>query len=732
MALFSFALRWHKASHGTAALVTPQTTTARMSREALDAWRDEHRRTVLNARTCVYFTREPPRAALFENFASLAALVDALRAMTDHSAALFVIGQLCDAMRFIVRTEVLVRGELAIARFLDEFAKRLVEHIEAAEQRLLTRALETVDADTKGMNAVLAAQYRTTLRDDLDAARAEPARFQVRCAASIDASELSLEDRLLLTSGNVADDSEQGDTSSSSSLAASAAISLVDSSGGGGSSMSDLRRSMVMSATSNEAVLANSLIVSYNFFVGTRALESVLVDAIRSTRHTVMRNGTAYVRVGAALEASVALLRAYLSGHATAKRVAAAAGDAAVNEAETALVDSMPVSLNYYAEADERNHELDDVALEGAILAHMHTLAAVRQSGFLDAVARSGGGGGGVADTFAGLRIPPFNMFDEARYYSLQRDRASLHRLTRLPYTLYSPRNGSIRVRAEALERALHATPALADAGIAALGDGSVAVARERAAAAQRRLSRAIMRTETSESGGAALVDIEDLVEGARANRALPLCMLNVLERDEYPKHSDRLWLAQTLHSFDTPALNTATIARSLMRLSTPQKIGDHFKELSNYTRAQAALDHDRNATFVATRNGNTNVSDQQMKEALAKTTCTKACSTHYEFGDMTGLKRCPFSWEDKSRLDALLARSGVASADARAEIIALVGAPRQCALQLAHSRPAATRHVDVLRAETRDVVIAHPYHYFHLAADHLQRAHETPPAQIT
>ena len=85
--------------------------------------------------------------------------------------------------------------------------------------------------------------------------------------------------------------------------------------------------------------------------------------------------------------------------------------------------------------------------------------------------------------------------------------------------------------------------------------------------------------------------------------------------------------------------------------------------------------------------------------------------------------KYCPFSWEDTARLDALLARSGVESTEKRAEITALGGGPRQCMEQLKASRRPATRGTPVLRPETEDVVIQHPFHYFHLAASHLQRA---------
>jgi hypothetical protein len=700
-ALFSFALRWHKASHGMPRV---------RSREALDAWRDEHRRDVLYTRSLVYFKRETPRVALFENMAAVGEIVEALRAMSSHSAALFVVAQLVDTMRYIIRTELVVRGELAIVRFLEEFPKRLVENIEAAEKRLLRASIESAPADTKAMHAMIADQYVASLRADLSAALEEPVRFQVRCAAAIDDAELPVEDRLYLTT---VDDDDGVGVEEAEAATATATTSSLES--------SELRRSMLLSATSKEAVLANSVIVSFNFRAGVRSLESVLVDGIRP-RQTVLRNGVVYTRVGAALDISVALLRAYLSGHATTgEHVAAAAAAAAAASAEQILVESMPLLQNYYAEEDTRRHELDDLAVGGRIMELVRSLAIVKQARELF----DSDGDGDV------LRcVPPAHMFDEASYYSLQQSKEALHRQTRAPYTLYSAKHGSIRVRAEALERALHATPAAAAAaGIAALkSNGGSTRARENAAS--ERLNRALLN-ERGGGGGAALVDIEDLVEGARANRALPLCMLNVLESPTYHKHPERLWLSQTLHSFDTPALNTPAIARSLMRLSTPQMIAVHYKELAAYTKTRANLDHERNAAYVATHNTTplADVSEQQMKEALAKTTCAAGCATHYQYGTLSGVKRCPFAWEDTARLDALLARSGVTSAERRAEIIALPGAPRQCALQLQHSRAPTTRHVPVLRTETADVVIAHPYHYFHLAADHLQRAHETLPA---
>jgi hypothetical protein len=242
------------------------------------------------------------------------------------------------------------------------------------------------------------------------------------------------------------------------------------------------------------------------------------------------------------------------------------------------------------------------------------------------------------------------------------------------------------------------------------------------------RLLEAVNAARANGQGGASLVDIEDLVGNATANRALPLCVLNLIERPTYPNHFERLWLSQTLASFKAPALHTTAIARSLMRRSTPTMIQEHFKELCGFSESTLEKGHQNAAMFVARKKNSVGeLTPEEASEALAKTTCAKSCSTNYQFGDMTGLRRCPFSWSgDPQRLDALLLRSGVADAEERTRIIEMGGGKPQCMAQLKASRlppPNGMEAVPVLRTETEDIVIDHPFHYFHLAADHLQRS---------
>jgi len=696
VALMSFLLRWHKASNGLA----PDMWHAyhqKLPQMVIEASRDEERALMLYTRSCVHFQRAAPRNELFAREDSLPLLIAVLRSLRQDGVAQFVVAQTCSILQFVLRTEIVRRGQMAIISFSHQFLLPLAAMVERSHFAAQNRIAGNINSELAAANAPESTvAYQTGLMQDDTEART-PFNLRVRCGAEIDDAELPRDDLLFLT----ARDSHRSLASVLSSCSAGDPGTPNDGENPRDDNPEAAQRVLVEVQESCEAKLSNSVVASFTLDSDVAPLTEAFLRP-GMMRDSALCRGTVYVRFDSIVEGITAMFRAFLVRYVNTSSTGAATAPAMVGgqsreSLESRFARSMPVCENLYR-TDDRDSAFNDVALKGYVFEKfvINTAGEATVTDFINE--RNG---------VARLPIPSPEMFDEARYYNLARTDVQLAAKRRLPYTLYSFRHGAIPIPPETLNGALHLDtcthgPLNRD---------------ER----EKKLSRAV-----SNSSRSTLADIEDLVNNAHVNRAMPLCMSSLMAgygrtANAYPKNDDRFWLAATLNSFKAPDLDTTATTRYLLRHSPTSKYANQYSDVSKWDDEKFAESHAKNAKLR-----NKLMLDKQTPESEERskiaTTCSSSCSTMAYYGSHD-VFRCPFRVGfDRGRLDAQLHESGVESAEVRRAILDTKEVRQQCKMQLEHSRPLATRYEPVFTALTADVEISHPLHYFHLASDHLAR----------
>lgn len=675
-ALLSFCLRWHKV------------TRARGNYEDIEEYRDKLRKETLELRSCVFFADAPPRRVLFGGADAWPTIVGTIRRLGSSIAAEFVRNQICDVAAYVTRCEIASAGDYAVLSHLEQLLIPLAAQIESADASpppdlsTLPPALQEAQA-APFRNCVLTRQLRRSRSIWL-----RPLELRARSLAMIGIDELNADQRCQLS--EAFDVAPAPVFNGSSSASASGGVAKM------------LRRSQIVleestgaTATSRDSLSKNAIVLSFALGVGCKfVLSALLADG--NGRRCVVSRGRVYLRAAQALEASQQLFKALLSGHIGATETATAAEP---DYLERQLLESMPAVGDYYHDCERRLHTLDDMAFDTDVYREM--LKIMIHSGLHrdDASGRH--------------QLPPPTIYDDAVHYRLAQSDDFLRRHHRVPYTLFSPRHGTVAVPPADLDAVLHTARC-----------GHARGYRMTESDAGERLQQTI--SHCTDAGGTPVADMEDLVGNAIENRAVPPCVVAHLRRPisggsgfDYPRYEERYWLARTLHSFQAPSLTTPQIIRSMMRYSTEEKTRVHYKELSRFTVEDMA--QTREETIARKRLWQRD----SAASVESTTTCALACASLDGVRDTEKNVFCIFAPQNAPDLDRILRQTGVEDAADRARIrdSTSLYATERCMLHLESSRPANTRHVPVLDAGVHGVKIHQPYEYFHLAARHAARA---------
>lgn len=727
--MLAFLLRWHQtrtALHPSlvkSGLRACDTAKVRRDNESLGAdtlesWREAQLEAVLNNRSFVFFGRAAPRRALFESTRCWAALTHVVNTFLSPVLVTFVINELLDVMRFVVRTEVLAHGELAVYNFALDYLKRMCDGLAEAERehKRVCAELAASQPVTSTAEARIAASLADLYRSHLERSLHEPLEMRVETIGELRARRDGA-----LTSAEI------------DFLAASDELELDN-----------------VAPAERERFRANMesnvMCVSHNFFCGSELLSAALYAGERkencaTSDSMLMKRGRRYIMSRRALDLAVELTRAFLQLQSSAD-----ANGAAISPLESEFSLAAPRAAGLYSAAD-RSTAFDDVALGS--------------DDFRDLRASLGADALRWFQSGAVHTLPLPAGFDMARRRGLSVPPEYLERALPRAGTLGSLRNGNVEVHRLALYGVTHVErclkrrrePGTADTATSAtttpqLGRAHIEIdfdtngdsgrRTERAAALERQLrpieTRAFADAEREAMQGRCqqLGDIEDIVGNMYANRALPLCARSLARKAVerrgvgYLQSEDRLLFYRLMRSFDAPEMTHEAVLRFLLPSMPANKIAELHKEHTAGWAKMLTKEHAKAADGYQ-RAMTANMRAVSLDEASAATTCAPSCSSMIDANNNRrgAAPRCPFRRLNDPELYDLLVEAGTDD-DGIAEILENRNkAGLQCRLQFIHSRPVETRETPAFSPFTADTYFKHPHQYMLAAADHLLRHRE-------
>jgi hypothetical protein len=677
----------------------------------IELWRLSQQKAALDSRSLRFFGDEPPRRALFASPLCWTVLLHVVSTFSSPTLANFVISEMLDVLRFIIREEVMRHGELAVHDFLIGYLKEMCEGIAAAEiahlqQRLVE--IPTIVDEEHAPNLKNAINIFTRLNASrLAIAKGETLDMRVE---TIEELQESFKKR---QSANNNDDDDDNGVNDPTAL-----------------SMSDIEYLAAVNIDEilidpNEFVpdnlVRNLVVVSHNFFCGipqvTEVLYSREFNSGRALDNTVMKGGRRYMSSGTALETAVLLTRAFLCWHSNID-----ANETAMTDLEKSFKEAAPKGRGLYP-VESHSKEFDDIAIGTDDFRRYRTqYTADDLRAFLSGRRKS-------------LDLPKdFNM---AENRGLIVPTSLIIRSLPRTGTLHSTTSGPVEIHRLALHTICHrercyksrAQPgAHLDIEYDTGGEKDARFAKLNALQASHvplnyeRLAEAV-RSATS-GNRAKLDDIEDVVGNMYENKALPLCvrkMARVVQQnvgDGYFKNNDRLTFYRMMRSFEAPEVTQETILRFMLKNAPAGKIGDQFSDAVSGWEKHAEKSH------VKAAEGYRKAIQADMRvateaEAMTATTCAPSCSS------MINHKyTCPYLGKD-AEIYEMLIESGVSDDNAYKILARRGNAGLQCKMQFQMSRPGATSVTRAFSQLTDDVFFKHPHQYMLAAADYLLRHKE-------
>jgi len=669
----------------------------------VELWRNAQQTSALNSRSFRFFGEASPRLELFASPFCWETLLHIVSVFAAQTLANFVISEVLDVLRFIVREEVLVHGELAVHQFIVGYLKEMCEGISEAEIASLKRQRVDVPASITSTtdNVLIFVSYFTELNAErLRRAETEPLDMRVETIGELRAQLAKRDDDATLL------DEEQ--------IKYLASINPADD-----------KFDVNVERAMPENMIRNIVVVSHNFFCGIPQLTDVLYPPEFNTVHkTIVKGGRRYIAAGTAIETAILLTRAFLQWHTNID-----ANGSTITPLEQEFAKATPKGHNLYP-SETHSTYFDDIALG------TDDFRATRLSFNSNQLREFLSGRAGSLDLPA-----DFNM---ARSRGLLVPTEYIIRGVPRTGTLHSARSGPIEVHQLALHTICHREHcyrkrARSDAPADPRAHIDIEYDTNSDSAARfERLTRleASMKPFQIETLAAAvraaaggnrekLDDIEDVVGNMYENNALPLCVRKLAQPIQhkigigYHMNTERKILYRLLRSFDAPELTPAAIMRFMFKNSPAHKIGEHFSEAVTGWEKLLEKSH-KTASDGYTKMSVKNMREVTTEEALAATTCAPSCSTMIGWN-----KTCPFLASDEEVYQMLL-ESGVSDSDAYRILARRGNAGLQCKMQFQMSRPGATGATRAFTQLTDDTFFNHPHQYMLAAADYLLRQEES------
>ena len=711
--VLAFLLRWHQTRTAVHPSIVKQGIRVcdrkELARESLklgdslDAWRDMQLEAVLNNRSFVFFGKTSPRVALLESPHCWDALSYVVNTFLSPMYGTFVINEFLDVMRFVIQTEVLEHGELAVFHFAVDYLKKMSEGLCKAEKEHFAACIDTAASQTTGgKNAPIAsAAFVAFYSHHLRKTQNEALEMRVETI-----SELRQRAR---TEGTLSE----------------AEISYLS-----GIDELDLSKTDEMRTEQLRANMENNIVcVSHNFFVGSELVSKALYgDKNNNKVHSVIiKKGRRYMTTKLALDLSISLTRVLLE-----IQMSADANGAVMSKLEREFSQAAPHSGGLYPESDHTT-TFDDVAIGSDDFRQVRASLNAQE----------------LREFQAGRRdsLPLPSDFDMAKNRGLLVSDNDLVHVVSLSGTINSKRHGNVSVHKLALYGVTHKDRCLkrkCEASSTSRAHIEIDFDTENDDSRRttkllevERQVRSIDPTKFTEATRAAeqgrpapMTDIEDVIGNMYENNALPLCVRmlarTVQQRQGvgYLQNSERILFYRLMRSFDAPEITDQAVLRFLYKNMPPGKIRELNSDATRSWPNMIGKRHNEEAAKhieYQARSNNT----VSRENALKATTCAPSC------WGMIGPKvkqypsRCPFRELPDPQLFDLLQESGTDD-DGIERILAARGKyGYQCKLQFIHSRPAETRDTNPFTPYTQDAFFQHPHHYMLASADHLLRHRE-------
>lgn len=708
--ILSFLLRWHQTRTAVHPSIVKQgfrcTDKKDVARESLklgdelDEWRDMQLRAALNNRSFVFFGVASPRVALFESQSCWTALGHVVNTFMSPMYAAFVVNEMLDVMRFVVRTEIMAHGELAVYYFARDYLKKMCEGLEEAERDHFNQCVEAAAAQTTGgpkapqISAAFVGYYTCMFGK----ATSEPLDMRIDTISELRA---------------------QAHADGSLNEAEIRYLSCVDE--------LDLESADEKEREQFRANMENNIVcVSHNLFAGSEIISKALfADKHGNTSASaIVKRGRRYMMAKSALELAVSLTRALLNMQTSAE-----ANGAVMSKLEHEFSQASPHAGGLYPESDHAT-AFDDIAIGSDDFREVRASLDAHQLREFQAGARTS------------LPLPAdFNM---ARNRGLLVSDDELYNVVALCGALNSKRHGNVPVHKLAVRGVMHTLRCLKRKSEACRAhieiefdtDGDDAKRSDRlidferqsrptTAAAFEEATRQIVSGNREPMN-----DVEDVIGNMYENNALPLCVRAMARKVQhregigYLQNTDRVLFYRLMKSLDVPEMSDQAVLRFLYKNMPPAKIRELNPDATHNWPNIVAKKHREEADKHVAHQLRLNKQVSQ-SDALKATTCAPNCWGLIGPKENKFPSRCPFRELSDAALFDLLRESGTDDDGIEAILKVRGKYGYQCKLQFVHSRPPETRDTKPFTTYTQDAFFQHPHQYMLAAADHLLRHRE-------